>query len=437
LADFIRKFIIILRENFPKNLDKTRAPGESEGEKPEIFKTRNVLLLLCFLYDFDALNEDFMQQTIFYIANNLNEDTIAYLGTVIQNCGYKIRQNNPIAIKVIMEYIQAKYDQKKINEEEKAGQLSKKMEFIFLNINDLKHNKKMINDIQDKLTFLVGWLKKSVVSKSGKAHKRFPTRFDDTIENDFTHPRWWMPVHILNAQQGKEIKQDFTKEILGTVQNEQLDELEKYAFEQRFTSDIRKKIFMIIMSADDYIDATQKLMKLKLNKKQDKEIAIVIVESCAQEERFNKYYCYLAENLIRQNNSIKYSFQYSFWDHFKQLETYALRKISNLAKLLSFLVLRRTLGVQSLRTLEFDSLNQHQTLFIKIFFKNLLLEIDENKISDLFKAVNENENFTGFREGLKDYFQEKMLKELKKSSDEQIKELRDRIKRCCQIIKGF
>jgi len=33
----------------------------------------------------------------------------------------------------------------------------------------------------------------------------------------------------------------------------------------------------------------------------------------------------------------------------------------------------------------------------------------------LFKAVNENENFTGFREGLKDYFQEKMLKDLKKS----------------------
>ena len=128
------------------------------------------------------------------------------------------------------------------------------------------------------------------------------------------------------------------------------------------------------MSADDYIDATQKLMKMKLNKKQDKEISIVIVESCAQEERFNKYYCYLAENLIRQNNSIKYSFQYSFWDHFKQLETYALRKISNLAKLLSFLVLRRAMGVQALRTLEFDSLNEHQALFVRIFFKNLLLE---------------------------------------------------------------
>jgi len=193
------------------------------------------------------------------------------------------------------------------------------------------------------------------------------------MTNDFSHPRWWMPVHILNAQQGKEPKQDFTKEILGSVHNEQLDQLEKFAAEQRFTSDIRKKIFLVIMSSDDYIDATQKLMKMKL-KKQDKEIAIVIVESCAQEERFNKYYAYLAENLIRQNRSIKYSFQYSFWDHFKQLETYALRKISNLAKLLSFLVLRRALGVHVLQALEFDSLNEHQILFVKIFFKTLLLE---------------------------------------------------------------
>lgn len=156
------------------------------------------------------------------------------------------------------------------------------------------------------------------------------------------------------------------------MQGEQLDQLEKIAVEQRFTSDLRKRIFLVIMSSDDYADATQKLLKLKLNKKQDKEIAIVIVESCAQEEKFNKYYGYLAENLIKIRSGLKYSFQYAFWDHFKQLEHYELRKISNLAKLLSFLVLRKDMGVQVLRSMELDSLNEHENLFVKVFFKNLL-----------------------------------------------------------------
>ena len=101
LADFIRKFFLVFRENFPKVLDKSLSQNvESEGERPEIYKTRNVVLMLCFLYDFDALNEDFMQHLLFYIANNLSDDTIAYLGIVIQNSGYKIRQNNPTAVKV-------------------------------------------------------------------------------------------------------------------------------------------------------------------------------------------------------------------------------------------------------------------------------------------------------------------------------------------------
>jgi len=126
------------------------------------------------------------------------------------------------------------------------------------------------------------------------------------------------------------------------------------------------------MSSDDYIDATQKLLKLKLNKKQDKEIAIVVVESCAQEEKFNKYYGYLAENLIKIRSGLKYSFQYALWDHFKQLQHYELRKIANLAKLLSFLVLRKNMGVQVLRSMELDSLNEHESLFVKVFFKDLL-----------------------------------------------------------------
>lgn len=179
LADFIRKFILVFRENLPKENQKAVTQEISEGERPQVYKTRNVILMFCFLYDFETLNEDVMQQLLLHIADHLNEDTISYILTIIQNAGFKIRQNSPGSIKVIiffklelkkifqviLDHIKNKFDEKKLKEKESEEQLSKKIDFIFMNINDLKHNKKIINDCQDRLTFLTNWLKKNVISK--------------------------------------------------------------------------------------------------------------------------------------------------------------------------------------------------------------------------------------------------------------------------------
>jgi len=100
LADFIRKLILVFRENLPNDAQKEAIDPNTEGERPQVYKTRNVILMFCFLYDFEILNEDFMQQLLVHIADNLNEDTISYILTIIQNAGFKIRQNSPGSIKV-------------------------------------------------------------------------------------------------------------------------------------------------------------------------------------------------------------------------------------------------------------------------------------------------------------------------------------------------
>lgn len=129
---------------------------------------------------------------------------------------------------------------------------------------------------------------------------------------------------------------------------------------------------MIIMSAEDFLDASQKILKLKVNKKQFQEVAIVITETCAQEEKFNKYYAFLADNLIKVQQNLKFSFQYALWDHLKLLDKYTLRKIANLAKFTSFLVGKRSFGLQILRSFDFEALNKHQEIFLQIFFRDFL-----------------------------------------------------------------
>lgn len=60
------------------------------------------------------------------------------------------------------------------------------------------------------------------------------------------------------------------------------------------------------MSSDDYLDASQKLLKLKLNKNQSKEIPLVLVECCLVEKTYNPFY----ELVARQISTIFKKFPY-------------------------------------------------------------------------------------------------------------------------------
>lgn len=78
-------------------------------------------------------------------------------------------------------------------------------------------------------------------------------------------------------------------------------------------------------------------MRLKRNQLAD--VAITIVECCAQEASFNKYYPILAVKLIDLEKKYAFCFKNAIWDHIELLQNYPLRKINNLAKFLAFMVL--------------------------------------------------------------------------------------------------
>jgi nucleolar MIF4G domain-containing protein 1 len=154
------------------------------------------------------------------------------------------------------------------------------------------------------------------------------------------------------------------------------------------------------------------------------EVAVVILETCAQEDKFNKYYAFLADNLIKVQSNFKVSFQFALWDHFKLLDKYTLRKIANLAKFTSFLVTKRSFGLQILRSLDFEVLNKHQEIFMQVFLKDFLDKytikfipyipsIEEKSFKDNIRILNENENFALFRDQFRDYLKNKYYKRLK------------------------
>lgn len=49
------------------------------------------------------------------------------------------------------------------------------------------------------------------------------------------------------------------------------------------------------MSAEDYMDAFEKLHRLGLKGQQSRDIVYVIMDCCLQEKKFNPYYAVLAQ----------------------------------------------------------------------------------------------------------------------------------------------
>lgn len=82
------------------------------------------------------------------------------------------------------------------------------------------------------------------------------------------------------------------------------------ARKQRMNTDIRRDIFCILMTAEDYLDAFEKIHHLGLKNQQQKEVIYVIFNCCIQEKKFNPYYAVLAQKLCDSDRKYQVCYQY-------------------------------------------------------------------------------------------------------------------------------
>ena len=96
------------------------------------------------------------------------------------------------------------------------------------------------------------------------------------------------------------------------------NDLLEVAKAHRMNTDIRRSIFVTLMSATDYRDAHMRLLKLRLKRTQELEIPKVLLHCALVEESYNPYYTLVARDLC-SNRKLKMPFQFALWDAFKRL----------------------------------------------------------------------------------------------------------------------
>jgi len=120
------------------------------------------------------------------------------------------------------------------------------------------------------------------------------------------------------------------------------------------------------------LDAFEKLLKLNLKGKQDRDIVVVLIHCCLQEKTYNKFYGHLGDKLCSFQKDFKTTFQFAFWDRIKTLSTMDPRAISNLALLMAELIVRDALNLMVLRIVDFSNLDAKNILFFRLLFQTML-----------------------------------------------------------------
>jgi nucleolar MIF4G domain-containing protein 1 len=161
-----------------------------------------------------------------------------------------------------------------------------------------------------------------------------------------------------------------------TVDNDEEQLLLKLANKFRMNTSVKRDIFVVVMSSRDATDAFERLSRLDLKGKQDREIIRVIATICGLEKTYNEFYGELLAIFCGQNRQNRTTLQYVFWDFFKALtnggsseaEKHLDRKAINMARLLAKMVTHFHLSLSVLKVLDMSTLTSHMMLFLATFF---------------------------------------------------------------------
>lgn len=262
--------------------------------------------------------------------------------------------------------------------------LSVRTKFMIETINNLKNNRMktgiIASTIASEHTIRMKKTLGTLNMRSIRAGEALRIGLKDLRESD-KKGKWWL-VGASYKDEGQDNAEEeaaseinarskcASTEVMMTV--DASTDLVQLAREQRMNTDVRRSIFMAIMSATDYKDAYLRLQKVRLKKAQELEIPKVLIHCAAAEKAFNPFYPLLARRLC-SDRRLKMAFQFSLWDLFKRMgegqdesdeedtdddgddsaNKLSLRSLVNLAKLYGSLISDGGLTMRVLKVINF------------------------------------------------------------------------------------
>lgn len=402
-TDFGGQLIQEVVERFGKYYEEATVAALERPDVPK--QTSNLITFVSEMYNFQLIGPNLVFDYIRMLLGNLSELNAELLLRIVRMCGPTLRQDDPMALKDIVSLIPPAVA--------KAGEknLTVRTKFMIDTITDLKNNKlkagagasAVISEHTTRMKKILGQL------KSRKLKSTEPMRMGlKDIQDADKKGKWWL-VGASWAGRSADDKgaaksatpagQDDSDDdsIILEDDVEEGPDLGELAREQGMNTEVRRSIFISIMSALDYQDAYFRILKLRLNKERQREVPNVLIRCVGAEQHYNPYYTLIARKLCSEQREVRWAFQASLWRLFGRMgesgfgdddedavedleddedgdEAVGLRRLVNTAKMFGALVAAGSLGLVVLKRLNLLYLQKKTRDFVEIMLVTALLE---------------------------------------------------------------
>lgn len=354
-AHFLQKLV----QSFDEKLKKI---DEYEVENKEL---DNYVFILCHLYTFKIFQHSLIFEIIKKLSENLSEKSMECVLLVLRSIGFSLRKDDPLALKDLILDLQSKSNE--ASDELKNNPRLKYMMDVLMAIknNNTKKMEMYTSNMSDPT--LGEHLKK--ILKSMLVNGKYVTTLNITMEDLLKadeRGKWWVVgsawtgnVKEIGGASNKQKEESFSEQLLDLAKK------------QRMNTEDRKNVFCTIMSAEDYLDAFEKLLHLSI--KDQRVIVSVVIQCCLSEKIFNPYYSILGEKFCEYDRKYQLATQYALWDRIKDVKSLNNVQIKNLAQFILHLIQQGAQPISVLKVVEFNELDKPTLRLVRQIILGLLM----------------------------------------------------------------
>ncbi|CBQ69708.1 conserved hypothetical protein [Sporisorium reilianum SRZ2] len=246
-----------------------------------------------------------------------------------------------------------------------------------------------------------------------KAHEALRIGLKDLQDAD-RKGKWWLVGAAWTGQADQTDAQGLTKLLpmnarasaiqstsAQTEQDEQQARLLELARAQGMNTDARRLVFVTLLTAEDFRQAAENVLLLKLTAVQRREVVRVLVHCVGSERVYNPYYTLVAHEVCRSDYGMRITLQYCLWDFLRDIgqkhvggEKFAAalsseegetqvdeRRVGNMARAYAWWLTHDCLSLQALKPVDFTALQPRAAHFVGLLLVHVVLSVQSHKSS--------------------------------------------------------
>ena len=395
----------------------------------ELKEVDNLILVIAHLYNFGVVAASLLTDILSRLAQRFSEKDIELILLVLRSVGFSLRKEDPIALKEIIVTLQSKAAQ--------VVDQSNRMRFMIDTLMAVRNNNmsKIPNYDATHTEHLKKILRNALIRK-GVSLSKMNVSYEELIAADKIGRWWvvgsaWVGKGPVNAASRDEVE-------IGneTGEKQYSAELLEMARKQRMNTDVRRNIFCILMTAEDYLESFEHLLRLGLKPQQEREIIHVAIDCCLHEKQYNPYYALLVQKFCASHRRFQIATKFALWDRFQELNVLSALQTAHLAKLIIHVVAEQGLTLAILKTIQFTEMDRTLVRFLRHVLLGLLLHQSDISVQAAFTKIATQSKLHLLKEGLTLFMHHFVMKNVEKMDSGQAEKLQERINMVQRILSA-